>query len=111
MMHLGACPAQSRLTTPNRPLRAKSDRIGEGQKIASFRWLALRPEGPGAVPLGKDCKALTISSSEMRTAGGTREDGMGGGAACGCFPSMMSNTLVDVGVMPAEERIWIALQY
>ena len=77
--------------------------------MASFRWLALRPEGPGAVPLGKDCKALTISSSKMRTAGGTGEDGMGGGAACVCFPSMVSNTLVDVGAMLAEERI--ALQY
>ena len=108
-MHLGACPAQSRLTTPNKPLRAKSDQIGEGQKIASFRWLALRLEGPGDFPLGNDCKALTIS--EMRTAGGTGEDGMGGGAACGRFPSMISNTLVDVGVMPAEERIWIALRY
>ena len=63
------------------------------------------PEGPGAVPLGKDCKALAISSSDMQTASGTGEDGMGGGAACGCFPSTVSNTLVDVGVMLAGEDL------
>ena len=27
--------------------------IGDGQNTASFRWLDRRPEGPGAVPVGK----------------------------------------------------------
>ena len=65
IMHLGAHPAESRLTIPTRPLRANSARIGEGQKTVSFRWLALRHEGPGAVPLGNDFKALTTSNSDM----------------------------------------------
>ena len=71
--------------------------MGEGQKTASFRWLALRLEGPGAVPLGKDCKALTTSNSETRTAGGTGVEGIGGGADCGCLESMASYTSLEEG--------------
>ena len=49
--------------------------MGEGQEMASLTWNDLRPEGLGAVPLGKEFKALETIESE--TTGGEVGDGEG----------------------------------
>ena len=54
----GACPAHSWLTNLVRLERAWFARSGEGQRTASLRCMARRPEGPGAVPVGKDRSAV-----------------------------------------------------
>ena len=40
-----------------KPLVTKADRSGEGHCTASLRWKALRDEGPGAEPFGKERRA------------------------------------------------------
>ena len=49
--------------------------MGEGQEMASLTWNDLRPEGLGAVPLGKEFKAL--ETIESVTTGGQVWDGEG----------------------------------
>ena len=45
-------------------VKAEDSLEGFGQRTASFKWLALRPVGPGAYPKGKDLRQLrsTVSS-------------------------------------------------
>ena len=43
----------------------------------------------------KDCNALTTSTSETSTAGGTGVEGMEGVADCGCLESMVSYTSLE----------------
>ena len=57
-----ACPEQSRLTILEIDCRAEDALEGVGQLTASFRWLALRPVGPGTDPKGKDLTQLSIGS-------------------------------------------------
>ena len=87
------------------------ERTGDEQNTASLRWVALRQEGPGAVPQGKECRALTISDSETEIGEGVGELGTGGGANCGCLDSIAFSTSVVEWAMPAEERYWMALRY
>ena len=81
----GACPAHSWLTNLVRLERAWFARSGEGQMTASLRCMARRPEGPGAVPVGKDRSALITSLLVTSTGGGVGSDGTEGGLAVGCF--------------------------
>ena len=61
----GVWPPQSRCTKLERALRICVLRSGEGHFMASFRWFALSPDGPGVEPLGKDVRALRTFPSEM----------------------------------------------
>ena len=62
----GACPAHSWLTNLVRLERAWFARSGEGQRTASLRCMARRPEGPGAVPVGKDRSAVLYLITLLR---------------------------------------------
>ena len=42
-------------------------------KVASFRWEAMSPNGSGAVPAGKDLRALRTTDSAVLTGGGVGE--------------------------------------
>ena len=74
----GAYPEHRHLITLVKACRTELARSGEGQKTASLKWLALKPEGPGAVPLGKDIRAFTTSDSLILTGEGIRVDGIAG---------------------------------
>ena len=52
-----------------------NSRRSPGQKIASLRWFALRPDGPGAVPLGKLLRDFTMSATLILAAAGTGSRG------------------------------------
>ena len=86
-------------------------RSGEGQNTASLKWLALSPEGPGAVPLGKLLRALTILRSLIVSGEGTREEGTEGKSTGGCLASISAYTSVEVGARPLEVRACIAFWY
>ena len=58
-----------------KPLVTKADRSGEGHCTASLRWQALRDEGPGAEPFGKERRARTKASSETMQGSGTEDIG------------------------------------
>ena len=59
----GALPTARKFTTLVRAWRAWAARMGEGQRTASLRWVALRLEEPGAEPPGKDFNAFRTSST------------------------------------------------
>ena len=73
----GGLPAAREFTTPVRAWRAWAARVSEGQRTASFKWVALRLEGPGAEPPGKDFNAFRTSSTLKVGAGGHCKGGMG----------------------------------
>ena len=67
----GARPAASRLRNLVREERNRLALSGEGQPIASRRWLGRSPEGPGAEPLGNDRTSLLTADSLTVSGGGT----------------------------------------
>ncbi len=83
----GALPAANRLTRLVRVVRAWAAQSGEGHRIASWRWLGRRPEGPGAEALGNDRTPLRTAGSERMAGDGTGSRGTeGGGASLEGFP-------------------------
>ena len=74
-------PEESRLITYVMACSTEAPQLGEGQRIASFKWDALSLEGPEAVRAGKDLKASRTTGSSILTGGGAGEGGSIGGAA------------------------------
>ena len=54
----GITPEHSTFMNLDRDFWNKELILEEGQEETSFKWLALNPESPGAVPAGKDFSAL-----------------------------------------------------
>ena len=54
-------------------------RIGEGQRTASFRCAARKPDGPGAEPGGKLLIECSTKDSGTVMGAGTGSGGRGGG--------------------------------
>ena len=77
----GSFPEATKLTNLVSEVNVLAPFKALGQpEIDSFRKEARRPEGPGAVPAGKDKRALVTSSSEMMVEGRDSGGKVGGGA-------------------------------
>ena len=68
---------------------------GEGQMMASFRWDARNPEGPGPVPLGKLAIACWTTDDVMvnevgEEGRGGRMESRPGRGCCGCLDNISS---------------------
>ena len=75
-------------------------RFGERQKMASFRCVGLRREGPGEESPGKDLMAFSTASSLILIQSGEGEGGREGEAEGGCFASISERVSGDEGDKP-----------
>ena len=75
-----------------KPLVTKADRTGERNCTASLRWQALRDEGPGAEPFGKERRAQTTASSETMQGSGTEDIGGETWEETGCLACISAIT-------------------
>ena len=85
--------------------------LGEGQRSTSLKWFALRPDGPGAEPAGKELTALTTSTSVRETGVGVGFGGIGGGGSWGCLTSISFQNLGVTWARPSADKAWMAFLY
>ena len=104
----GPLPAARRLTIS---LKDEPMEIGRGICAASIRCCTLRPEGPAAVPFGKEKRMGRILKSGPRKSGvlGTSR-GVGRGEL-GCFNLSSSHVALLRGASPSDKSILQAFPF
>ena len=98
----GALPAARRLTIS---LRDEPMENGRGICAASIRCCTLRPEGPAAVPFGKEKRMRRMLKSGPRESGVQGTSGGVGRGALGCFDLSSSQVELLRGASPSDKSI------
>ena len=102
----GALPAARRLTIS---LRDEPMEIGRGICAALIRCCTLRPEGPAAVPFGKENRKGRMLKSGPRESGVEGTSGGVGRGELGCFDLSSSQVALLRGASPSDKSILQAL--
>ena len=93
-------------------LREALIEIGRGMLMISMRCWILRPDGPAAVPLGKECKMEAMSKFKPRKRGvQVDKSGIGGGGQLGCLSLIICHVESLLGATPSERRVRHAFPY
>ena len=88
-----------RLTTSRSALQMD---VGKGIVAASSRCWILKPEGPAAVSLGKECRMANILKSGPIVAGVDGINGATGGGQLGCLDNNNRHVISVLGASPEE---------